>query len=216
MKTYIWMGGTVLILVALMYWGVKDSSSMKPHFEAGVIHSTDHVAGLAAQADNSQAEVIVVQYSDFECPACRSYYLMMREMLVQFGDRVAFVYRHFPLNEIHRDAELAARAAEAAGKQGKFWEMHDLLYEKQNEWSGASDVSTKFESYARLLSLNIELFKADIDSKDIIKLVRAQRQSAIELGLQATPSFFINGRQIQNPASVEEFKSLLNQSLAGN
>jgi len=125
-----------------------------------------------------------------------------------------FVYRHFPLIGIHPNAEFAARAAEAAGKQGKFWEMHDLLFEKQDEWAKAPDVESKFESYATLLNISIEQFKTDWVSKEVKDFVKTQRMHAIKSGLQGTPSFFINGKQIQNPASVQAFKILINEALA--
>ena len=208
MKTFIWIGTVVIVLVALMFWGVKGTSSTGPSFELGVVHPLDNIKG------NASSTVVVMEYSDFQCPACRSYYPMMKELMVEFGDRVTFVYRHFPLIGIHPNAEFAARAAEAAGKQGKFWEMHDLLFEKQDEWAKAPDVESKFESYATLLNISIEQFKTDWVSKEVKDFVKTQRMHAIKSGLQGTPSFFINGKQIQNPASVQAFKILINEALA--
>ncbi|KKQ77955.1 MAG: hypothetical protein UT00_C0003G0030 [Parcubacteria group bacterium GW2011_GWA1_38_7] len=208
MKTFIWIGTVVIVLVALMFWGVKGTSSTGPSFELGVVHPLDNIKG------NASSTVVVMEYSDFQCPACRSYYPIMKELMVEFGDRVTFVYRHFPLIGIHPNAEFAARAAEAAGKQGKFWEMHDLLFEKQDEWAKAPDVESKFESYATLLNISIEQFKTDWVSKEVKDFVKTQRMHAIKSGLQGTPSFFINGKQIQNPASVQAFKILINEALA--
>jgi protein-disulfide isomerase len=202
MKNYIWMGSVVVVLVALMFFVVRNT---KPSvvFEPGVINSYDNVEG------NRDSKVVVTEYSDFECPACRAYYLVMRQMMAQFGDKVAFVYRHFPLPQ-HANAELAAYAAQAAGKQGKFWEMHNLLFEKQDEWSKAADVGPIFESYANLIGVSVEQFKIDWQSKEIKDLVKAEKDSAIKLNLPGTPSFFINGQQIKNPASVQEFTALIN------
>ena len=208
MKTFIWIGTVVIVLVALMFWGVKGTSSTGPSFELGVVHPLDNIKG------NASSTVVVMEYSDFQCPACRSYYPIMKELMVEFGDRVTFVYRHFPLIGIHPNAEFAALAAEAAGKQGKFWEMHDLLFEKQDEWAKAPDVESKFESYATLLNISIEQFKTDWVSKEVKDFVKTQRMHAIKSGLQGTPSFFINGKQIQNPASVQAFKILINEALA--
>lgn len=209
MKTFIWIGGIILILVGLMIWLV-GSSSADSSFEVGAISPTDNVKG------NASSTVMVIEYSDFQCPACRTYYSVMRQMMVEFGGEVAFVYRHFPLNGIHANAEFAARAAEAARKQGKFWEMHDLLFEKQDEWASASNVQSFFESYATLLGISVEQFRNDWNSQDVKDFVKSQRIHAIKLGLQGTPTFFINGKQIQNPGSVEQFRSIIQTALQGN
>jgi protein-disulfide isomerase len=212
MKSYIWMGAVILILIGLMAWGVKTAST-GPVFDLNVISAVDHVEGLPAQTGNVKSPVIIMEYSDFECPACRNYYFVMREIMVQFGDKISFVYRHFPLTEIHANSEFAARVAEAAGKQGKFWEMHNLLFEKQDEWAKAANPGQMFESYATLLGISVEKFKTDIASKEVADLVKAERASALKLGLPGTPSFFINGKQIQNPASVDAFKTVVSDAL---
>jgi protein-disulfide isomerase len=207
MKSYIWIGIVVIVLVALMVWGVNSGTNINPPFEAGVVHPLDNVEG------NAKSKVVIVEYSDFECPACRTYYSVMKQLMVEFKDQVALVYRNFPLTEIHVNAELAARAAQAAGKQGKFWEMHDLLFEKQSEWASAANPETFFESYAALLGVSADQFKADFRSREIRDFVRAQRASAIKLGLQGTPTFFINGKQIQNPTSVDAFRAIIKDAI---
>ena len=133
--------------------------------------------------------------------------------MTEFGDRITFVYRHFPLTSIHQNAEFAARAAEAAGKQGEFWEMHDLLFEKQDEWAKVVNVSPVFESYADLLGLDLEKFKLDWQSKEVKNLVKAERTHALKVGLQGTPTFFLNGKQIQNPTSLEAFRLIIKSAL---
>jgi protein-disulfide isomerase len=207
MKNFIWIGAVILVLIGLMFWGVSGSSNINPPFEVGVVHPLDNVEG------NAKSKVVIVEYSDFECPACRSYYAVMKQLMVEFGGQVAFVYRNFPLTEIHINAEFAARAAQAAGKQGKFWEMHDLLFEKQDEWDNAANPETFFESYAKLVGISVDQFRTDWASKEVINFVRAQRANAIKLGLQGTPSFFINGKQIQNPASVEDFRVIIKEAI---
>lgn len=208
MKSYIWITVIVVALIGLMVWAAGSESSIKPAFEPGVIHPLDNVKG------NASSTVVVTEYSDFECPACRTYYLVLKQLAVEFGDRVAFVYRDFPLIEIHRNAEPAARAARAAGQQDKFWEMHDLLFEKQNEWGGVADVWPLFASYADLLGLQPEQFAADWNSDEIKNIVRAGRSHSVRLGLTATPSFFVNDQQIKNPGSYDEFRAVINGFLA--
>ena len=207
MKNFIWIGGIVIVLIALMFWGVK-STDIKPPFELGVIHPLDNIKGKI------DSKIVVMEYSDFECSACKTYYPIMRELTAEFGDRVAFVYRHFPLIGLHTNAEFAARAAEAAKKQGKFWEMHDLLFEKQDEWAKVANLMPMFESYTKLLGISVEQFKTDFASKEVKDFVKAQRIHAIKSGLQGTPTFFVNGKQIQNPTSVEAFRVIIKDALA--
>lgn len=189
-----------------MVWGV-GGTSVSTSFEVGAVNLIDNVKG------NASSSVVIIEYSDFQCPACRTYYSITRQLMAEFGGEVAFVYRHFPLTGIHANAELAARAAQAAGKQGKFWEMHDLLFEKQDEWSKMANIQPIFESYATLLGISVEQFKIDWASQEVKDFVRAQRNNAIKLGLQGTPTFFVNGKQIQNPTSVEEFRSIIQKAL---
>lgn len=206
MKSYIWIAVIVIALVALMFWGV-NGASINPPFELGVVHSLDHVKG------NASSTVVIIEYSDFECPACRTYYSVTKELTTEFGNQIAFVYRHFPLIEIHPNAMLAAQAAEAAGKQSKFWEMHNLLFEKQNEWASVSDVKPLFESYAKLLGISVEQFKTDFNSQEIKNFIKAQRAHAIKSGLQGTPTFFVNGKQIENPNSVDAFRAIIKEAI---
>ena len=208
MKKILWIVITLLVLVGLYFLFSSGAPNIEPKLEAGILHPLDNVKG------NREAKVVLMEYSDFECPACRSYYLVVRQIMEEYGDRVAFVYRHFPLTGIHANAEFAARAAEAAGKQGKFWEMHDLLFEKQSEWSKSAKAPEMFESYAKLLDLNVEQFVIDWKSKEVKNFVSAQRVHSLKSGLQGTPTFFINGKQIQNPDSVEQFRKIISEAIS--
>ncbi|HEY4479990.1 MAG TPA: thioredoxin domain-containing protein [Candidatus Paceibacterota bacterium] len=208
MKFLYWAVGAVVVFGGFYLLFTSGAGAIDPPFEVGVIHPLDRVKGSASST------VILTEYSDFQCPACRTYYPVIREVMAQYGDRVALIYRHFPLTSIHPNAEFAARAAEAAGRQGKFWEMHDLLFEKQNEWSGVSDIVSTFRSYATLLAISPDQFEADFRSSDVKDLVSAQRVHALRVGIQGTPSFFINGEQIRNPNSADEFKSIIESALS--
>jgi len=210
MKSFFWIAGIIVAIVVLSLIG-KGGSSIEPPFELGVPHPLDNMKGLP---DNASSTVVLMEYSDFQCPACRSYYPVLRQVMTEFGDRITFVFRHFPLSSIHMNAEFAARAAEAAKKQGKFWEMHDLLFEKQDEWAKANDVETIFKNYAVLLGISPDQFVVDWKSKEVKDFVRAQKNHATKSGLQGTPTFFLGGKQIQNPASLEAFRSLILAELA--
>lgn len=203
MKNFIIAIGLIAALIFIFL--IAGRQGMTPPFELGSVHPLDRAKGSGS--------VIIVEYSDFQCPACRNYYPIMRELFAEFKDKAIFVYRHFPLSSIHPNADIAARASEAAGKQGKFWEMHDLLFEKQAEWSKLSDPSDAFESYAKLLGISVEQFKVDINSDEVKKFVKAQKAHAIRSGLSATPTFFVNGEKVENPRSVDEFRAVINEAL---
>jgi len=168
--------------------------------------TTDWVKGPAG------AKTVLIEYSDFQCPACGSYHPILRKLLAEFGDRMRFAYRHFPLKQ-HPNAEPAARAAEAAGRQGKFWEMHDLLFEGQSTWSDLADAEGIFDGYARRLGLDLARFHADLNSAELRKTIEEDRRSGSRLNLPGTPSFFLNGTLILNPEGYDEFRKILQQSV---
>lgn len=206
MKTLYYILGGFFVCVALLFFLSRGNGSHLA-LELGAVAPTDHVKG------NASSTVVVVEYADFQCPSCRSYYPIVRQMVSEFGSQVAFVYRYFPLTGIHVNAEFAARAAEAAGKQGKFWEMHDLLFEKQGEWATNADFMQNFESYAELVGVSVVQFKADFNSEEVKNLVRDYKSYATKIGLQGTPTFYVSGKKIENPTSVEVFRQVLQNAL---
>ncbi|MEK7612451.1 MAG: DsbA family protein [Patescibacteria group bacterium] len=165
------------------------------------------------QKGNPNAPVTIVEYSDFQCPACAYYYPIIKETLEKTGESVRFVYRHFPLTSVHPKAEPAALAAEAAGMQGKFWEMHDLLFENQKAWSEQRNAKEFFMNYAATLGLDVDAFEEDLDARASKQKIESHVAGAFASGVQGTPTFFINGTPIQNPQSVEEFEILIAAAL---
>ena len=163
----------------------------------------------------SSAAVTLVEFADFQCPACRAYHPIVGEVLKSYNGRLKFIFKHFPLTSSHPNAIPAGMAAEAAGVQGKFFEMHDLLYEHQSEWADLPlpDAREKFISYARELKLDEESFKKDLDRKDLEDKIQAQQEEGIKNGVNATPTFFIKGKIIQNPRSVDDFKKLIDKEI---
>ncbi len=207
MKKITWIAITVLLIIGLVYLFKSGGGSSAGAFVAGELSPLDNAKG------NLEAKVVVMEYSDFQCPACRVYYPVMRQLMQEFGGDAVFVYRHFPLTQIHPNAEFAARAAEAAKLQGKFWEMHDLLFEKQNEWAEANDIEALFVSYAKLIGLDQEKFKTDWRSKEVKDFVTSQKNHALSSGLQGTPTFFVGGEKVTNPRSADEFRGLIIKAL---
>ena len=142
------------------------------------IGERDHVLGPA------DAPITVVEYGDFECPACGAAYPVLKDL----RERVRFVFRNFPLTQIHPHAERAAMAAETAGLRGKFWEMHDLLFENQDALEDRHLVR-----YAAALGLNVNAFVGALEDPKLLEHVRTDFSSGVRGGVNGTPTFFVNG-----------------------
>ena len=155
-------------------------------------------------------EVVLVQYSDFECSACANYYPVVKELQTKYADQITVIFRYFPL-PMHPYSFAAAYAAEAAGIQGKFVEMHDLLFAQKEQWWSNEDYNSVFEGFAQELGLDVAKFKTDIESDQVKDRVNIDYNDALKMNLNGTPSFFLNGKQIANPASLEEFESKVSE-----
>jgi len=160
------------------------------------------------------SKVVLVEYSDFQCPACGAYYPIVKKLVQEFGDRIQMVYRNFPLSTIHVNAERAARAAESAGLQGKFWEMHDMLFENQTRWATAGNSLDLFTQYALSLGLDKSKFTGDFSSNAVRDAVNSDYESGLKSGVNGTPTFFINGKKIENPNSYDDFKILIQNAVS--
>jgi protein-disulfide isomerase len=146
---------------------------------------------------NPDAEVVLIKYSDFQCPACAAAATVVDTLLEEYGDDVRVEYRHFPLVTIHPLAIPAARAAEAAGQQEAFWEMHDRLFENQQAWSSAANPTAFFVGYAEEIGLDIPTFRRHLDASVIETHVRDQFAEARDAGFTGTPTFTLNGERMQ-------------------
>ena len=161
---------------------------------------------------NKDAQATLIEYSDFQCPACASYYPILKKVSEDLGAQVKFAYRHFPLPQ-HKNAKLAATVAEAAGKQGKFWEMHDLIFQNQSDWSEEKNAAVIFAKYAQDLQLDLAKFQTDIASEEIKAKIENDSKSGVKAGVNSTPSFFLNGKKLDNPRNYDEFKNAILQAL---
>lgn len=146
---------------------------------------------------NQDAKVELVEYSDFQCPACGQFYPYVKELMDQYGNQIRFEYRHFPLVTVHPAAVPAARAAEAAGQQGKFWEMHDKLFENQSAWSSSKNPNSVFIQYASELGLDTSTFKSHLNSSMIADAIDKSFEDARSRGFSGTPTFLLNGEVMQ-------------------
>lgn len=194
------IGGSIWVLTKLQQQYPQGSSNSNVA-DVDPVSPDDWVEG------NKDAKTTLIEYGDFQCPACGAYYSLVKKLIDENRSAFRFIYRHFPLQQ-HAHAKDAAYAAQAAGKQGKFWEMYAMIYEHQEDWSGANNAKDIFEGYARLLNLNIEQFNQDRDSQDIKNIVAKDYQSGVKAGVNATPTFYLNNKKIQQ-ADYQDFINLI-------
>jgi protein-disulfide isomerase len=162
------------------------------------------------------ASVMLEEFGDFECPPCSLLHPVLKTMEREFGDRLRVTFREFPLVPTHPHALAAARAAEAAGLQGKFWEMHDLLYETQKVWHNSFDVRPIFEGYATRIGLDLERFRRDSKGEVVERRIFLDGKRAHSLGVKGTPTVFLNGREVPfESLAPEKLRVLIKTELAG-
>lgn len=170
------------------------------------VTTADHMRG------GENAKVTIVEYSDFECPFCARAHPTVKQVMDTYGDDVRIVYRHFPLS-FHPQAQKAAEASECAADQGKFWEMHDLMFENQEAL--ASGV-TQFKQWAAQLKLNTTKFNSCLDSGEKASIVQAHADEGAALGVTGTPGFFVNGISVVGAQPFSVFKQIIDQELAAS
>lgn len=158
--------------------------SLKP-----AVSNADHAKG------NLNADLVIVEYGDYQCPYCGAAYPILKELMNQFGSQIKFVFRNFPLSELHQYARAAALFAEAANLQGKFWEMHDSIYENQKDLN-----ESLLLEFAEKLKLDIDQLKRDLQKLAVADKVDADFDSGVISGVNGTPSFFINGKKFDGSA----------------
>ncbi len=162
---------------------------------------------------NGSAKTVLVEFGDFQCPSCAAARLKVDNVLQKFGNDIKVVFKEYPMQAIHRNAMLAAQAAEAAGRQMKFWEMHETLFSRQNEWTGVPDAMTFFLKYAAGLQLDVERFRRDmLDGEIRDKIFRDMLEGQVAQ-VRSVPSFYLNGKLIQGIKSDKEFEELIAQAI---
>lgn len=162
---------------------------------------------------NPGAKVTIVEFGDYQCPACSVTHPFIKQALSDYEGKINFVFRNFPLSQ-HGNALISAEAAEAAGKQGKYWEMHTILYEKQDEWSGLADPMKTLISYAQSLGLNIDQFKKEVENQTYKDFIQKDTDDGVTVGIDATPTFYINGTKMVGISNYESLKKIIDAQLA--
>jgi protein-disulfide isomerase len=173
--------------------------------------------GATPNAAVSKGAVLIDEFGDYQCPPCGALHPILRTLKSEYGDRIQIAFHQFPLTQIHSHALEAAYAASAASLQGKFWEMHDLLYDNQSEWSQVGDFRPILVDYARRAGLDIPRFMRDMNGLQVVKLVSEDERRAIAAGVNSTPTVFINGQLTPNESlTIEGLRKEINQRLPVN
>jgi protein-disulfide isomerase len=152
------------------------------------------------------AAVTLEEFGDFQCPPCGRLHGSLKKIEGEYGDRLKVIFRNYPLQNMHKNAFSAARAAEAAGLQGKFFQMHDLLFEHQTEWENSPEPRPIYASYASRIGLNVDKFKADMERQEVADRIQADFYRGTSLGVSGTPTVFLNGRVLPAETTLNEQK----------
>jgi protein-disulfide isomerase len=197
----------VAVFAGLVFFAKKDSDDKSG--DGSQVTASAHTQGAGTSG------VTLVEFGDFQCPACGAYYPILKQVQEHYGDQITFQYRNFPLVSIHPNAMSAHRAAEAASQQGKFWEMHDILYERQSLWSDSKSASTIFKGYAQELGLDMTRYDADIARAEIGDIIQADQKAGEDLGVNATPGLVLDGKLLDNaPRDVDGFIKIIDEAIA--
>jgi len=220
--------GVVLALGLLTAWYLQRTPAESPQPTPSPNASPDAspTASVAGPAEpgaepphalgNANAPVTLEEFGDFECPPCGLVHPVLKNLATEFGPaRLRIIFREFPLVPTHAHALAAARAAEAAGLQGKFWEMHDIIYEHQKDWHEAFDVRPIFEGYAKTIGLDVAQFQRDNNNEIVERRIFQDGKRAHSMGVQGTPTIFLNGRELPfQSLEPSKLRELINAELA--
>lgn len=207
-KWIITVGGLAIFFAffAFIVFSIKQSKN-KPV----TLSSQGYVRG------NPNAKVELVEYGDLQCPACRAYEPMVRQLSKDYNGKLKLLYKNFPLISVHKNAHFAAQAAVAAGNQGKFWEMHDWLYDNQDSWGelAAADAQSKILAEAKNLKLDMDQFQKDLNSSSTSDKIDFTMNEGIDAGVAATPTFYIDNKKVDPlPSNYSEFKKLVGNEIS--
>ncbi len=204
-------GGAAIVLIGMVV-GLSLLASSPSGQVASDDTLQDPVVAKDWQKGSASSTLQLVEYSDFQCPYCKVYESYINDILAKYGSKILLVYREFPLTQAHEHAELAARAAEAAGMQGKFWEMHDKLFATQTDWEHNDQAEQMFITYAGELGVDKTKFTSDLHSSAIKDAVEYDIQTGVRANVQATPTFYLNGKKL-NLQSYEDLEQIVSEAL---
>lgn len=203
------IAAVVIVLVGIfMLTGDKSSNTKSTSTSA----ASSHLEGKGSSG------VTLVEYGDYQCPYCQVYSTTVKAAVEKYKDQITFQFVNFPLTSIHQNAFAGSRAAEAAGKQNKYWEMHDILYANNDPngssgWVASNSPTSYFNQFATQIGLNLDQFKKDYASSAVNDTINADMAKGNKLGVEGTPSFFINGKKATINNSAEDFDKVLTAAI---
>ncbi len=209
--------GILAVIVLLLGGLFVLTNNKKASAPSAATSPTSHIFG------SSSTGVKLQEYGDYQCPACGEFYVAVKQVEDKYKDQIQFQFSNLPLTQLHPNAFAAARAAEAAGKQGKYFEMHDALYQNQQAWNTSTNAETIFANYASQLGLNVTTFKADYSSAAVNDAINADVSAFKKTGEpMATPTFFLDGKKLDNSTltdasgipSADKFYQLIDAAIA--
>ncbi|OGH07755.1 MAG: hypothetical protein A2171_02580 [Candidatus Levybacteria bacterium RBG_13_35_9] len=209
-KIAMWVGAALVVILGIagLAWMVNSTPS-----------ATSETVSIAPVSDKDitnsvkDAKITLFEYADFQCPACASYQPIIKQILTEYEGKILFVYRNFPLTNVHKNAVISAQAGVAAHKQGRFFEMAEILYDRQKDWETVSDPTSLFIDYAKELKFDINKFKNDLNSDDTKNFIKDSEKLAISEGMNSTPTFVLNGIKIRGANTLDDFKKLIDNEL---
>ena len=204
----------ILLVIVVGFFGIVMFSKKDNTAENSANANSQGSQNFYGKEDSP---VTITEFVDYQCEACYAYYPYVKQVKELYKDKVRFQIRNFPIISGHQFAYQAARSAEAAARQGKFWEMHDKIFEGQKIWEQAQNPGTYFDQYAEEIGLDMEKYRTDRDSSEVAAVINKDLADVKEIGGTGTPTFAINGKKVENNprASVEELSKMIDDALAG-
>lgn len=218
-RTWIIFGvAVVAILAGLVAFSRKDSVDVSNVDNTKIQTEASAASGIADHVfGKKDSKVVLIEYGDFQCPGCGTFHRNFEPLMDSYKDKITFVFRNFPITSIHPNARAAAATAEAAGQQGKYWEMWNLLYNQQDNWNnlGIEDRDAKFKSFATELNLNMTQFDKDVASDKVAKKITYDQSLGKANGVTGTPTLFLNGKILATDQynSTETIRTTLDAAL---
>lgn len=212
-ETNILIGAAAVVILGgaalFMFGNPQPKEAGQAVDSQSLVRENNHMTG------KKDAKVTIVEFADFQCPGCAYAHPILKQIKETYKDNseVNFVYRHFPLVTIHKNAMLAAQISEAAGEQGKFWEMHDRIFETQTSWAESDTAELSFLGYASDLGLDVEKIKTALTQATYRDIINTDVQDGEKIGVNSTPTIYVNGIKLEKIPTYEELKQKIEEEL---
>ncbi len=206
------IGGIGIITLAIVIGSVFLLGKSSPTVSATKVDQALLLGKNAYVIGNKNAKVTIVEFGDYQCPACATAYPVTKQLLKDYNGKIKLVFRNFPIPE-HQNELAAAESAEAAGSQGKFWQMHDLLYSNQDSWGESTHAMDYFLKYAKKLKLNMTKFQSDVTGSKYASNITRDQADAEKLGVNFTPTFYVNGEVLSTDATYDNLQSAIDAAM---